>query len=170
MRGRHRRGGPPFPEETTLDRAEENCTTPSRLPALRESRISPRLPGLDERQSECTWETGEGRSRTQRPCPLPSCTRCRITIGTRASSTASSTRATTRRTRPTRSGGPSMKDYFLSSGDPRVAWEDTGFNGDGGIDCCGIVPFYRQQKFTRERPPSTYPAAPKCASSRLRRP
>ena len=42
------------------------------------------------------------------------------------------------------------EDYFLDSGDPRVAWEDTGLPGDGGLACCGSVPFYRQLKFDRE--------------------
>ncbi len=56
--------------------------------------------------------------------------------------------------------GTIYEDYYLSSGDPRVQWEDTGLQGDGGIDCCGVVPFYRQRKFTSRAAPINLSSGP----------
>lgn len=46
--------------------------------------------------------------------------------------------------------GTIYEDYYPASGDPRVPWEDTGLPGDGGVECCGQVPFYRQLKHPSE--------------------
>lgn len=47
--------------------------------------------------------------------------------------------------------GSVYEEYYEQSGDPRVAWTDTGLDVDGGeVACCGVMPFYRQQKFTEE--------------------
>lgn len=43
--------------------------------------------------------------------------------------------------------------YFTQTGDPRVAWEDTGLVGDAAIECCGRVPFYRQLKHSASDSP-----------------
>src|SRR5690606_25944059 len=43
--------------------------------------------------------------------------------------------------------------YFTETGDPRVAWEDTGMDGDAAIECCGRVPFYRQLKHSASDSP-----------------
>ncbi|MBI4540300.1 MAG: RagB/SusD family nutrient uptake outer membrane protein [Gemmatimonadetes bacterium] len=42
--------------------------------------------------------------------------------------------------------GTSWELYYKDSNDPRVRWVNTGLSGDGGIECCGKVPFYRQMK------------------------
>lgn len=49
--------------------------------------------------------------------------------------------------------GTLYEEYFATTDDPRVPWEDTGLQGDGGIDCCGVVPFYRQLKFDSRAAP-----------------
>jgi hypothetical protein len=51
--------------------------------------------------------------------------------------------------------GTIYADYYLASGDPRVAWVDTGLPGDGGVACCGQVPFYQQIKFPDKDAPIT---------------
>jgi starch-binding outer membrane protein, SusD/RagB family len=49
--------------------------------------------------------------------------------------------------------GTYYASYFRTSGDPRVRWEDTRLTGDGAVDCCGRVPFYRQLKYRSESAP-----------------
>lgn len=39
--------------------------------------------------------------------------------------------------------------YYRDTEDPRIPWVDTGNKGDGGVACCGPVPFYRQMKYPR---------------------
>lgn len=56
--------------------------------------------------------------------------------------------------------GTFYEAYYLGSGDPRVRWEDTGLGGDGGIDCCGVVPFYRQLKYDRRAAPINLSSGP----------
>ncbi len=45
------------------------------------------------------------------------------------------------------------ESYYLESGDPRVAWTDTGMTGDAAVMDLGRVPFYRQEKYTEEASP-----------------
>lgn len=40
------------------------------------------------------------------------------------------------------------QQYYTDTKDPRVAWQDSGRNGDAAIDCCGSVPFYPALKYT----------------------
>lgn len=37
--------------------------------------------------------------------------------------------------------------HYTTWDDPRSEWIDSGQPGDGGVDCCGPVPFYVQQKY-----------------------
>lgn len=43
--------------------------------------------------------------------------------------------------------GTPYEVWFEETGDPRIPWEDSGQNGDGGVDCCGPVPFLVQKKY-----------------------
>jgi hypothetical protein len=51
--------------------------------------------------------------------------------------------------------GTVYEDYYRDWNDPRVEWLDTGLNGDGFVACCGVVPFYRQQKMPLRESPIT---------------
>lgn len=45
------------------------------------------------------------------------------------------------------------ESYYQETGDPRVAWTDTGMTGDAAVMDLGRVPFYRQEKYTDEESP-----------------
>lgn len=45
------------------------------------------------------------------------------------------------------------QEYYLETGDPRVAWIDTGTNGDAAVMDLGRVPFYSQQKYATRTAP-----------------
>jgi hypothetical protein len=48
--------------------------------------------------------------------------------------------------------GTVYEDYYLDTGDPRTPYETTTDVGTGGLDCCGVVPWYPQQKYGRTSP------------------
>jgi hypothetical protein len=56
--------------------------------------------------------------------------------------------------------GTYYEDYYLSTGDPRTPWTDTGLDGDGFVACCGVVPFYRQEKISKRESPITLSSGP----------
>jgi len=56
--------------------------------------------------------------------------------------------------------GTYYEDYYLETGDPRTPWTDTGVDGDGFVACCGVVPFYRQEKISKRESPITLSSGP----------
>jgi len=56
--------------------------------------------------------------------------------------------------------GTYYEDYYLTTGDPRTPWTDTGLDGDGFVACCGVVPFYRQEKIAQRESPITLSSGP----------
>ncbi len=56
--------------------------------------------------------------------------------------------------------GTYYEDYYLTTGDPRTPWTDTGLDGDGFVACCGVVPFYRQEKTAQRESPITLSSGP----------
>lgn len=45
--------------------------------------------------------------------------------------------------------GTFYEDYYLETNDARTPWKDTGLSGDGAVNCCGKVPFFRQMKYPK---------------------
>ncbi len=43
-------------------------------------------------------------------------------------------------------------EYYDDSGDPRVAYEFTNDVGTGALECCGVIPWWPQQKYDRASP------------------
>jgi starch-binding outer membrane protein, SusD/RagB family len=45
--------------------------------------------------------------------------------------------------------GTVYEQYYLETGDPRTPWRRTNLVGIGALDCCGPVPWWPQEKFTK---------------------
>lgn len=56
--------------------------------------------------------------------------------------------------------GTLYEDYYPATGDPRTPWTDTGRPGDGDVTCCGVVPFYRQDKSAERESPINLSSGP----------